>query len=1199
MDSHEKIHIEKLKGAENYQTWKVLIQLLLTEKGLRKTIDPESRSTEEMAARTPAVKAKEEEDQSKALAAIGLRVSPEFLGIITDSNGSARAAWQEFSRMFQSVTNARKMMLREKLASLRMEQGESAAKKQDSGEGRNGGNRNKGMKKSMVFACPPGSSLEDFWILDSGASAHLCCQKEMFSEMRELREGEAEEIHGVGDSVRVEGIGKVPLICKTEEGEMTEVILEEVKFAPQAQVNLAALSKFLNKGATLHSEKSEVCLRMEGEKFLEASSHEGVSVIRTVSRKPLAFAVNQGDKGRLWHRRFGHASCETLAKMAQDSLVEGLPSAAVLRKAGETLCEDCVFAKQTRKPFHPSNRQSENPLDLVHTDLCGPMHTKSAGGARYVVTFIDDYSRCGTVQLLKTKDQAKQALEAYVSCVETQLGRKVKKIQSDRGGEYWNSEVTEFCARKGIIHQKTNPYSSPENGVAERLNRTLLDKVRAMLSESGLDLKWWGEAVLTASYVRNRTATKTHGKTPLELFFGQKPSVKELRVFGCKAFVHTPIQKRKKLDPVAKTGVFLGYEPGTKGYRILLTSDEKTVTISRDVTFDETERKDPEGAEIWEEPLQSVSPEKVEPEGEMRAEAPETENPPEAEPESGTEKENGTGGSSGTEKNGEEGAEPEVTGKRVRKPSQRYSSKEWVTANLAKETAEPVEPKTLEEALSSPEAELWREALEEEFASLQENQTWELCDPPPGVKPIPCKWAFKLKKDENGNVDRFKARLVIKGFKQKKGVDYDEVFAPVSRHVTLRSLLAVAAAENLEVDQLDIKTAFLNGDLEEEIWMEQPELFETGEKQTACLLKKSLYGLKQAPRAWYLKLTSEMRKLGFEPSAADPALFTKADGNGKRTFVAVWVDDSLVVGEKLAVAEVKEALGKIFTVRDLGPVRYFLGMEVARDRVKRTVKLTQRRAALDLLSEHGMEATRARRVPLNPGEKILKQGEPLNVEKFPYSSLVGSLLYLANCTRPDLAQVTGSLARFMSCPTEDHWRLARNVLSYLAGTSNEGLTYGAESLEFVGFCDANHGGDPETRRSTTGYVFLLGGAAVSWASKLQPTVAYSTVEAEYMAAAYAAKEGLWIRKLAADLGVECKRMTILSDNQGALQLIKHPITSQRSKHIDISHHFVRERVIRGELHYDYCCTSKMPADFLTKALTSSKFELCKEMIGMQ
>jgi transposase InsO family protein len=284
---------------------------------------------------------------------------------------------------------------------------------------------------------------------------------------------------------------------------------------------------------------------------------------------------------------------------------------------------------RTRKPFNPSNRQSENPLDLVRTDLCGPMQTKSAGGAKYVITFIDDFSGCGTVQLLRSKEQAMQALEAYISCVVNQLGKKVKKIQSDRGGEYWNAEVKTFCQSKEILHQKTNPYSSQKNGVAERLNRTLIDKVRAMLFESGLRKKWGGEAVLTASYVRNRTTTKTHGKTPLELFFGQKPNVKELRVFGSKAYVHTPAQKRKKLDAAAKAGVFLGYEPGTKGYRILLMADQKTVVISRDVTFDESEQKDFEGTVVWKDsgktPLQSVSPERVEPEGERRTEVQGTE----------------------------------------------------------------------------------------------------------------------------------------------------------------------------------------------------------------------------------------------------------------------------------------------------------------------------------------------------------------------------------------------------------------------------------------------------------------------------------------------------------------------------------------------------------------------------------------------
>ncbi|GAQ92153.1 hypothetical protein KFL_009340020 [Klebsormidium nitens] len=1223
-DSTEKIQIEKLKGAENYQTWKVLMQLLLTEKGLKRCIDPETRTSEEMEGRSATVKAKEAEEQSKALAAIGLRVSSEYLGIITDAEGSARAAWNEFQRMFQ---NPKQNFGKSKKGGFKCwtcgEAGhrksecpknpdrnkecnrcglkghvEKNCSREDKGKSSDrdssaGGSSKKGMKKSMAFASPPEKDLSEVWILDSGASAHLCCKKEFFADLRPVKEGEASEIQGVGDTVKVEGIGKVALLCETFEGEKTEVYLEEVRYTPEAQVNLASLSRFLAKGAKLSSEESVVSLSVEGEKFLEAENERGVSVIRLVEQEPVAFAISQVEQARLWHRRLGHASSEALATMSRDSLVEGLPPPQAFRKAGETLCEDCVLGKQTRKPFPPSDRESSRPLELVHTDLCGTIPCKSAGGAKYAVTFIDDYSRCGVVQLLQTKEQARRALEAYVNLVENQLGLKVKRIQSDRGGEYWNGEVKDFCAKTGIYHQKTNPYSSPENGVAEKLNRTLMDKTRPMLSESGLEQKWWGEAILTANYVRNRTVTKKTGKTPYELFFGKKPDVSNLRVFGVRAFVHTPAQRRKKLDPVSKPGIFLGYEPGTKGYRVLLTSDRRTIVVSKDVTFDERERN--EGSGIWEtetpQPLPTavnpVPAEPMLPEGEKDAEL---RTRGRAEPEERNE---------ATELPAEQTAEPEpVPEKRERRPSKWYSSKEWVTANVAKET-EPVEPQTLEEALGSPEAELWRKALEEEFTSLQENGTWELSEPPPDVKPIPCKWAFKLKKDENGNIARFKARLVIKGFKQRKGVDYDEVFAPVSRHVTLRSLLAVAAAQNLEVDQLDIKTAFLNGDLEEEIWMEQPELFETGGKQLACRLKKSLYGLKQAPRAWYLKLTAEMRELGFEPSAADPALFIRRDEDGRTAFTAVWVDDCLVVGEREVVASVKAALGRIFTVRDLGPVRYFLGMEVTRDREARTIKLTQKRAALDLLEQFGMDATRARRVPLNPGEKVQKRGEPLDVERYPYASLVGSLLYLANCTRPDLAQATASLARFMSSPTEDHWRLAKSVLSYLAGTVEAGLTYGAEKPEFEGFCDANHGGDPDTRRSTTGYVFLLGGAAVSWASKLQQTVAYSTVEAEYMAAAHAAKEALWIRKLAADLGLESGRLTVWSDNQGALQLIKHPITSQRSKHIDISHHFVRERVVRGELKFEYCPTAKMPADFLTKALVVTKFEECKKLIGME
>jgi transposase InsO family protein len=396
-------------------------------------------------------------------------------------------------------------------------------------------------------------------------------------------------VEGVGaDLLKVEGIGKVTLLCETEEG-VTGIILEDVKYTPGADVNLASLSKFLNKGAVLHGEGKALELQMDGENFLRAENQGDLMVIQTVNQESKAFVA--ADKGRpeLWHKRFCHAGYETLAKMVQDDLVEGMPvSAEQFRKVKQTVCEPCVLGKQTRKPFPSSKRESTGPMELIHTDVCGPMETKTPGGNRYFVSFIDDYSRCAVIQLLQNKNQVKTALSAFVSTMENQFDTKIKKLQSDRGGEFWNKDVKEFCANKGIVHQKTNPYSSQENGIAERLNRTLMEKTRAMIQGSELGDEYWGEALLTASHVRNRTVSQVHGKTPLEMLTGKKPQVNNLRVFGSTAFVHVPSQRRQKLDAVAKKAVFLGYEANTKGYRIMRKRD-KRVVVSKDVTFQEEE----------------------------------------------------------------------------------------------------------------------------------------------------------------------------------------------------------------------------------------------------------------------------------------------------------------------------------------------------------------------------------------------------------------------------------------------------------------------------------------------------------------------------------------------------------------------------------------------------------------------------------
>jgi len=487
--------------------------------------------------------------------------------------------------------------------------------------------------------------------------------------------------------------------------------------------------------------------------------------------------------------------------------------------------------------------------------------------------------------------------------------------------------------------------------------------------------------------------------------------------------------------------------------------------------------------------------------------------------------------------------------------------------------------------------------MDEEMTSLHANGTWTLEEAPAGIHPIPVKWVYKIKRDAAGNIERYKARLVVKGFKQREGIDYQEVYAPVSKHTTLRTLLSIVATQDLELQQLDVKTAFLNGELEEDIYMAQPPGFEEGGPNFVCHLKKALYGLKQAPRAWHTKLKTELEHMGFSASETDPGLFIK-HLEEDYVYILVYVDDILIATKsKDNVKTVKDILMTTFDARDLGDASYFLGWEIKRDRASRTLKISQTKMTTNLINKYGMDNAKTKTTPISLATKLTKQGEPLDTSTYGYSELIGSLLYLSVCTRPDIAQAVGALARYMSKPTTDHWTTARGVLKYLAGSVDRGITYGPMS-ELEGYCDSDYAGDIDTRRSTTGYVFILNGGIISWSSRLQATVAVSTAEAEYMAAAQAVKEALWLRKLIADIGAPLKTIQMYTDNQAALTLLKNPIASARSKHIDIIYHFARERVARKEIKFEYCPTAVMIADIMTKALAESKFEKCCSGMGV-
>ena len=416
--------------------------------------------------------------------------------------------------------------------------------------------------------------------------------------------------------------------------------------------------------------------------------------------------------------------------------------------------------------------------------------------------------------------------------------------------------------------------------------------------------------------------------------------------------------------------------------------------------------------------------------------------------------------------------------------------------------------------MRSPDKDKWLAAMREEIEAHRVNGTWQVCALPPGKRAIGCKWVFHLKRNADGSIERYKARLVTQGFSQCPGFEYTEIFAPTIRLSTMRLILAQAALEDYHMVTIDISHAFINGDLDEEIYMKPPPGFKEGEWGEVLHLLKSLYGLKQSARMWNKKLHTALQDLGFSRVRSDSSFYV-FERDGVRIYMPIYVDDITIVSRsEPAIQRVIQDLEKRFKLRNLGPTRFLLGIEVIRDRANRTLQLWQRQYIVDLLARHGMADCSPVQTPMDPGLKLSKSDEPMSkadaieVAKFNYPAAVGELLYLAGATRPDIARTVSFLCRFNSAPRIEHCKAVKHLWRYLSGTKDCRLTYSPtdSSLNFVVYTDADHGGCRDTGKSTSGYAVMMGTGAISWMSKLQPVVTLSSCEAEYIAACSAGQE---------------------------------------------------------------------------------------------
>lgn len=1044
------------------------------------------------------------------------------------------------------------------------------------------------------------------WVADSGATCHVAGDKQQFTSLQPTT---TKLQVANGREVMVEGKGDCKFEVVNGEGQIRKMALKDVLFAPSIQGNLLSVKRLVQDDYVFIFGK-EVCeIRKDG---IQVAVIDGESDLYKVRKPNKVYLVQNGHKENCihnLHRIFGHRDPAAIREMLSKEMVDGIKISDCGIKAQ---CEVCLKAKVTRLPFESSKGRSNTVLDLIHTDVCGPMQTCSPGGKRYVLTFIDDFSRYTTIYLLKEKSEVRDKLKEFVAMMKTKFGHKPKVFRSDRGGEYVGNKLQEWLKLEGIQAQFTAPYTPQQNGVAERKNRSLIEMARCMLEDAGLEKIFWAEAVNTAVYLQNRLPSRSISKTPFELWNGKAPNVKHCIRFGAKCIVHVPVQKRRKLDNTGVQMIFVGYDGAA--YRCYDPVKRK-VTISRDVRCLQEEQIEIEVCEI-KAPIKDDDLENVikdfhqenQNDFEQKNTAQEYDELGDHDSGASDDDENISAYESFTLDSNDDGSnisdvsvntEVEVASGNERRVSQR-SNKGIPPKRLMEEiflVNGVFEPKTVSEALSSKDKQKWSQAMQEEMDSLKKNGTWVLSKLPEGRSAIGCKWVFKLKTNANGDIVRYKARLVAQGFSQKFGADYDQVFAPVARQTTFRMLLAIASKENYNVLHIDAKTAFLNGELKETIYMKQPPGF-VQDNEKVCWLRKSIYGLKQAARSWNEAIHTVLTNGGFKQSKADTCLYT-CMLNRELVLLLIYVDDMvLLVKSQTAAKMVKKMISSKYEIEDLGEIKHYLGIKITKT-ADGTYQLDQSTYIKQVAFNFGLANAKESKTPMNVGYGKTEEKAVMLATNRDYQKLIGCLLYVAINTRPDIAASISILSQKTVEPNQEDWNELKRVVKYLKGTVDLKLTLGNKSWNrtlIYGYADANWAEKYVSRKSNSGYVFFLHGGLVSWACRKQTCVALSSTEAEFVALSEACQEAFWLKRLLNDMQQNITTaITIYEDNQSCLNLIKEEKLSNRTKHIDTRYIFVKDYIDKGIITCEYCPTEKMLADLLTKPLAASKhIEMTKQ-----
>ncbi|SDA08549.1 BZ3501_MvSof-1269-A2-R1_C30g00078 [Microbotryum saponariae] len=993
------------------------------------------------------------------------------------------------------------------------------------------------------------------FVVDSGATSHMVSDKSLFTAYRHIA---PTKIGGIAGGINAVGTGNIAFVAASGH----PITLTGVLHTPGLSVNLLSVSRLCDTDDVrvaftkhgIHIDKNGNAIaegaRLEEGLYLLDADHSKCQHLALLSRSQSSVPL------LTLHRCLGHLAPSSIQKMVAAGLLEGLGAGY-------------------------SDEEVEKRLGLVHSDVLS-FPESSLTGKRYLVTFLDDFSRKLWAYAIGHKSEVFGVFKTWLAEVELETDAKLKVLRTDNGGEYCSKAFTEFCKARGTRRQYSIPRTPQQNGRAERVNRSIVEGVLALLADAHLPKSFWEEAAAYFVYCKNLCEHSALDKaTPNFAWQGDRTNASALHPFGCTAWLTVAPELRSKLDPKAVRVLFTGYDLASKAFRFYDTTTKK-------ISWAEMP-----GSSTTNFPGYVATPPSKTP----TRTSPALARPPNPKPLS----RHGPHYTYREPASAEESPdELDIIGRHSRDESPdeidflTQHHRAFIATdddNSDTEAIQPVksitsDPQTWREAMSSDKREVWAKAATDEFNSMRDDfKVFTIEDRstvPAGATIVTSKFVWKTKRNALGEVTGHKARLVAQGNRQRDGIDFNETFAPVARFSSIRSLLALAAANGLHVHQADIDKAYLHGDLDHDIWMTTPRGFDLPTDKV-LRLRRSIYGLKQAGRIWNRHIDASLRDLGYTATGTDHCVYSRIDDRRRPHYIALYVDDLLMISPDLAEIErVISGLEQRYGVKRLGPAEYILGIQIRRLE-DGSIALSQERYIMDVLARfHFDTTTRGTTVPMTPGLSLTAiPGQGTERIRSWYLQAIGSLLYISLGTRPDIAFAVSYLARFANNPGRRHWIAVKHILRYLRATYRDELVYACGETRItgvVGYSDANWGACVDTSVSTMGYVFYIAGSAVSG----RPS------------------EGIYLSQLLEELHVQpVAPAHIFTDNEAAAAVAHDPVRVSGTRHIRLREHFVRDMVNRGDISLSHVGTSNMVADIFTKALGPKIFSTHCYALGLR